>query len=150
MIDRSSIGREFPAVQARVEADGVRAFARSIGETDPIYFDHDAAVARGYRGIPAPPTYAFCLKLNTVSPEHTLESLGVHAGSGQLLHAEQSFSYKQPICVGDELTFRERVADVYEKKGGSLIFIVLETIVSNSQGQEAQRIRHTEVLRVDA
>jgi hypothetical protein len=150
MIDRSLIGYEFPPTHARVEAAGVSAFARAIGETDRVYFDRDEAIARGYRNIPVPPTYAFILKHCSADPESRLATLGITGGSGKLLHAEQSFSYKAPIVVGDQLTFRERVADIFEKKGGSLIFVVLETVVTNDRGQEAAIIRHTEVLRVDA
>jgi acyl dehydratase len=149
MIDRSLVGHTFQPVHTRVDADGVRRFAAAIGDTDPVYYDEAVAIERGFRSIPIPPTYVFSLKHHALSPEHALETLGIDAGSGKLLHAEQSFSYHRPICVGDELTFVERVADVYEKKGGSLRFMVLETIVTDQFDEEVAAIRHTEVLRVD-
>jgi hypothetical protein len=152
-VDRSNIGKCFPTVRASVDAAEIGAFARAIGETDPVYFDHSAAVARGHRSIPAPPTFAFCLKMRhqSESPEQLLWSaLGGDGRGMTLLHAEQSFVYESTICAGDALTFEERIADIYEKKAGALVFIVLETRVANQRGEPVARIRHTEVARRDA
>lgn len=150
MLDRSIIGREFPTVSVTVERDAVRRFARAIGETNAIFFDEAAARTDGYRSVPIPPTYVFCLKHAASSPEDVLRSLGVEGESGKLLHAEQSFEYLAPICAGDRISFCERVADVYEKKDGALVFIVLETIVSDAEERRVAVIRHTEVVRRDA
>jgi acyl dehydratase len=150
MLDRSVIGRELPSVSVTVELDAVRRFAGAIGETNQIFFDEAAARASGYRSVPIPPTYVFCLKHAVSSPDDVLRSLGVEGESGKLLHAEQSFDYVAPICAGDRLNFRERVADVYEKKDGALVFVVLETVVSDDDGRRMAVIRHTEVVRRDA
>jgi acyl dehydratase len=149
MLDRSVIGREFPTVSVTVELDAVRRFARAIGETSPVFFDDAVARAQGYRGVPIPPTYVFCLKHAVSSPDGVLRSLGVEGESGKLLHAEQSFEYVTPICAGDRLSFHERVADVYEKKGGALVFIILETLVNDADERRVAVIRHTEVVRTD-
>lgn len=148
-LDRSVIGREFPPTFAVVEAEAARGFARAIGETNPVFFEEAAALAQGYRGLPIPPTYAFCLKHLGAAPDGVLRTLGVEGGSGKLLHAEQAFEYLIPICAGDRLCFRERVADVFEKKGGALTFIVLETQVTDERQQLCAVIRHTEVIRRD-
>jgi hypothetical protein len=145
--DRSIIGREFPPCSAVVEAEAVRRFARAIGETNAVFFDEAAARAQGYRGLPIPPTYVLTLKHAVSSPDSALRALGVESGSGKLLHAEQAFEYLQLTCVGDRLCFRERVADVFEKKGGALVFIVFETRVTDERERPVALIRHTEVLR---
>lgn len=150
MLDRSIIGREFPTLTVTVEVDAVRRFASAIGETNAVFFDEATARAEGYRSLPIPPTYVFCLKHAVSSPDGVLRSLGVEGESGKLLHAEQSFEYVAPICAGDRISFRERVADVYEKKDGALVFIVLETTVSNADERRVAVIRHTEVVRRDA
>jgi acyl dehydratase len=137
-------------VSVTVELDAVQRVARAIGETNPVFFDEAAAHAEGYRSIPIPPTYVFCLKLAVAGPEAALRSLGVEGESGKLLHAEQSYEYLEPICAGDRISFRERVADVYEKKGGALVFVVFETLVSDADRRRLAVIRHTEVIRRDA
>jgi acyl dehydratase len=149
-VNHSNIGKQFPAVRALVDAGDIRAFARAIGETDPKYFDERAALAAGYRSIPAPPTFAFCLKLKhqSESPDKLLWSvLGIDGAGVTLLHAEQSFAFESAICAGDALNFEEHVADIYEKKGGALVFIVLETRVTNQRGEQVARFSHTEAAR---
>ena len=150
MLDRSVIGREFAPTHAVVEREALRRFARAIGESNAVFFDEAAARAQGYHSLPVPPTYLFCLKHAGASPDIALRALGVEGGSGKLLHAEQSFEYLLPVCAGDRLTFRERVADVFEKKGGALVFIVLETEVRDATERTVAIIRHTEVIRRDA
>jgi acyl dehydratase len=149
-LDRSNIGKRFPAVHASVEAGEIRAFARAIGETNPVYFEESAALARGYRSIVAPPTFAFCLKMKhqSESPERLLWSvLGTDGEGITLLHAEQSFVYESAICAGDALTFEEHIEDIYEKKGGALVFVVLETRATNQRGERVARFKHTEAAR---
>jgi acyl dehydratase len=150
--DSAVIGKRFPTRQGRVEPEAIARFARALGETNPIYFDSASAIAKGYRAIPAPPTYAICVKMahQQQNPEQLLwDVLGIDGKGVTLLHAEQSFGYRAPICAGDLLTFEERVADIYEKKNGSLVFVVLETTVGNQLGEAVGVIRHTEVARFE-
>jgi acyl dehydratase len=151
-LDRSNVGKRFPAVKASVDAGEISAFARAIGETNSVYFDESAALAKGYRSIVAPPTFAFCLKMKhqSESPESLLWSvLGTDGRGITLLHAEQSFVYESAICAGDALTFEEHIADIYEKKGGALVFVVLETRVTNQLGERVACFTHTEAARRD-
>ena len=54
MLDKNLIGHEFPSFTAEVEKGRLKFFAKAIGETDPIYTDEAAALAAGYRALPAP------------------------------------------------------------------------------------------------
>jgi acyl dehydratase len=152
-LDRSNVGKRFPAVKASVDAGEISVFARAIGETNSVYFDESAALAKGHRSIVAPPTFAFCLKMKhqSESPDRLLWSvLGMDGRGMTLLHAEQSFVYESAICAGDALTFEEHIADIYEKKGGALVFVVLETRVTNQLGERVASFTHTEAARRDA
>ena len=53
---RAQIGSESPPWIHEVTTTSVRAFARGVGYTDPVYFDVDVARKAGYRSLPAPPT----------------------------------------------------------------------------------------------
>ena len=77
-----------------VERGRLRAFARSIGETDPIYHDVDAARAAGHRDLLVPPTFFFSMTLETDEPFGYLKTLGVDLRF--VLHGEQSFDYQRP------------------------------------------------------
>lgn len=132
MIDRQSIRKIHIQHSTEVEKGRLRFFAKAIGETNPTYFDEQAAQEAGYSSLPAPPTYTFCLQLDAPRPFGFLEDLGVDMS--RVLHGEQSFTYHAPICAGDRITLETRISDVYEKKGGALEFIVLDTTCRNQSG----------------
>ena len=98
MIDKSWIGHELPPHSALVEAGRLRLFAKAIGETDPMFSDEAAARAAGHRGLPAPPTMAFCLDMDVPDPFGYLAEMGVPVQN--ILHGEQSFTYHAPIHAG--------------------------------------------------
>lgn len=131
MVGKEAIGRTFGPYVGTVDANRLRFFAKATGETRPEYLDRAAARAAGWRDLPAPPTYPFCLQmLDTPDPLDWPAKLGVQME--RALHGEQSFVYHQPICAGDVITFEIRVTDVYDKKEGALTFVVDEM-----QGRDA-------------
>ena len=52
---RAEIGKESAPWTCEVDKTAIRMFARSVGHTDPIYYDEAAAKAAGYRSLPCPP-----------------------------------------------------------------------------------------------
>ncbi|HUD51640.1 MaoC family dehydratase N-terminal domain-containing protein [Parvibaculum sp.] len=145
MIDRKFIGYEFAPAIAEVEKGRLRFFAKATGNADPIYFDEEAARAAGYKSLPVPPTFFFCLEMERDNPMDFLELLGVDLG--RVLHGEQSFVYHAPVCAGDHVTFRSRISDIYDKKGGALEFIVMETEGRNQDGLHVVDMRRSIVVR---
>lgn len=144
MIDKKIIGMSFPKHSATAEAGQLRFFAKAIGETDPVYFDESAARAAGHPGLPVPPTFLFSMNL-TRPPSNWREEAGIELA--RVLHGEQSFTYHRMAYAGDTLTFDAKVADVYEKKGGALDFLVTEIKVSNQRGEHIADIRGVTVQR---
>ena len=64
-----------------------------------------------------------------------------------MLHGEQRFTYHAPVVVGDMLTFRSHVTDIYDKKGGALTMVVVETAVTNQRGEHVVDTARTIVVR---
>ena len=59
-IDReSALKHPIAPVPFDVERGRLRFFARTIGLTDPVYFDVEAARGPGHRDLPAPPRESF-------------------------------------------------------------------------------------------
>lgn len=145
MIDRNYIGHEFPPHSAQVEAGRLRLFAKATGETDPVFSDEGAARAAGHPGLPAPPTFSFCLDMDVPDPFAYLAEMGVPVQN--VLHGEQQFTYHAPIHAGDTLTYRSKVADIYDKKGGALEFIVKDTRVENQHAALVAEMRAVVVVR---
>ncbi|HCF6450021.1 MaoC family dehydratase N-terminal domain-containing protein [Pseudomonas aeruginosa] len=145
MADKSLIGRSLGVTTAEVEKGRLRFFAKAIGETNPVYSDEAAAKAAGYKSLPVPPTLLFCLQGEGRDLGEFLALL--QWDLGRILHAEQEFSYHKPAVAGDVLTFDTRVADVYEKKGGALQFVVQDTRVTNQDGEHIADLRCSLVQR---
>jgi acyl dehydratase len=140
------IGAAIGSVTVEVEKGRLRSFARSIGETRAVYLDEDAAQAAGFRSLPVPPTYLFCLEmLDSDAPLQWLTDLGVDLL--HILHGEQRFEYTGTAVAGDTLTFTSRLGDVFEKKNGALRFYVKETQVTNQGGDDVATLKSTIVVR---
>ncbi|MFC0241768.1 MaoC family dehydratase N-terminal domain-containing protein [Rhodopseudomonas telluris] len=146
MVDQSAVGLRFTPVTAAVEPGRLRYFFETLGENNSLYRDPAAAKAAGYKGIPIPPTYLFCLEmLDNEKPFEFLTALDIDLG--KVLHGEQSFAYHAPVVVGDTLTFQSSVASVADKKGGAMTLIVVETAVTNQDGVHVADTARTIVVR---
>ncbi len=145
MLDTRHIGAKLPAFTTTVEAGRLRFFAKATGQDDPVYTDDDAARAAGHRGLPVPPTFFFCLEMDSPRPPAMRELLGIDIG--RVLHGEQGFTYHAMACAGDVLRFEPRITDIYAKKGGALEFVVRETRVSDAAGNLVAEMRAVTVVR---
>jgi acyl dehydratase len=145
MADKSMIGRVMSRGTVDVEKGRLRFFAKAIGETDPVYIDESAAHDAGHPALPVPPTFLFCLNSETSDLVATLKSLNMDLA--RILHAEQSFTYHRMAYAGDTLSFETKLADVYEKKGGALQFVVQETRVTSQKGEHIADLRGVIVQR---
>lgn len=131
MIDRKFIGHTLPPFTVEVEAGRLRFFAKAIGQkeaTDVV-----------------PPTFLFCLEMESPDPAAMRNLLGIDYR--KILHGEQGFVYHRLARAGDRLTFRQRIEDIYDKKGGALEFVVRRTGVSNQQGEPVADLRCVTVVR---
>jgi acyl dehydratase len=146
MVDQSAVGRSFTPVTAQVEPGRLRYFLNTLGETNPVYRDAEAARGAGYAATPIPPTYLFCLEMmDAPDPFEFLRALDIDLA--RVLHGEQSFSYHAPVVVGDTLTFKSKVISVTDKKGGAMTLIVVETTVTNQHGAHVADTSRTIVVR---
>lgn len=145
MIDRRHIGHTLPPFQVQVEAGRLRFFAKATGQTDPVYLDEAAARDAGHPGLPVPPTFLFCLEMESPNPAAIRELLGMDYRS--LLHGEQGFTYHAMAYAGDTLRYQQRIDDIYDKKGGALEFVVRNTRVTNQRDELVVELRCVTVVR---
>jgi MaoC dehydratase-like protein len=147
-----------------VEAGHIMMFARSVGDPNPVYTDPDSDAARAVGGVIAPPT--FVQASAQYDPDYPLrpkvgqpwfgsgkaasglrrESSGGGGGGGRSggggrgtgLHAEQHYTYHQPLHAGDVLTAATRPGETWEKEGrraGKLVFTESITEYRNEAGE---------------
>lgn len=128
-----------------VEASHIMMFARSVGDTNPIYHDAEYAAGTEPGAIIAPPTFAqssaqfdpdYFLRPHPdkdwfgsgknpsgLKPKKDGEKSGGGGGGG--LHAEQHFEYHRHPKAGDVLTAEVKPGKTWEKEGkrsGKLVF----------------------------
>lgn len=128
-VDRErALALPFPELAFTVERGRLRAFARAIGEQDPIYVDVAAARAAGHPDLPVPPTFAFSMGLEQPNPFWYLDALDIDLP--RILHGEQRFRYHALAHAGDELQLSTRIADCYSKRDGALDFLEIITEVT--------------------
>jgi acyl dehydratase len=130
------IGRVLSSGSATVTAESIAAFARALGDENPLYVDADAARRGPFGTLVAPPTYPIAFMTQAMAGGmDTFLELGLDFMT--LVHGEQEFEYVRPIRAGETLTLTGRIADIYEKSGSSgiLDFVVLETEARAAAGE---------------
>ncbi|WP_370617701.1 MaoC family dehydratase N-terminal domain-containing protein [Mumia sp. Pv 4-285] len=146
-LDDQIIGTRVPEHTAEVERGRLRFFAKATGQRDPVYSDVEQARAAGHPDLPVPPTFLFCLNMETPEPFALYTTLGIDPRT--ILHGEQAFDYHAMAYAGDVLSFATHVSDVYSKKGGALQFLVRTTEVTRD-GEPIATLRSTAVIREPA
>lgn len=137
-------GYSWPESTVDVERGRVAMFAKAIGETDPIYFDVEAASAEGHPDLLAPPTFVFGLDLEHSDTLGVLEAHGVNLSA--VLHGEQRFSYHKPVHAGDKLTLTAEFTDYYSKRNGELEFLIRRSEF-RSDGELVAELESVSVIR---
>lgn len=142
-IDRSLIGSVSEPYTVEVEKGAIAKFATAIGDSNPVYFDPDAAKAQGYPGIIAPPTFPVSF-MPAEEPVWTRD-----LDRRRILAGEQSFHYERPIVVGDVLTCRAHFLDVQDKEGrsGKMELLLQEVRGVDAAGGLVFRHRKTTIYR---
>lgn len=126
---RKCIGMGSEPVVNVVEKGAVRKFAEAIGDHNAIYWDEETGKRSMHDNMLAPPTFPRTFDYGEIE-------LFELPTSG-LIHGEQTFTYFQPIKVGDQLACSFEVKDVSDKIGstGRLVFVVMEQKGQSLQGE---------------
>lgn len=114
MIGKELIGLESEPVQLKIRIEEMRRFAEAAG----IQLDDRV-----------PATFVGTLIQSNIG--------GFELPIPGTIHGEQKISYHRPLLIGDSLTYKRRVKDVYERSGksGNLSFVVIETTGYDFSGE---------------
>lgn len=141
---KAQIGKESPPWNYEFTTTSVRAFARGVGYTDPVYYDVEAAKAAGYRNLPAPPCYLGTPVFIPGKSDDTFSGPTEGAmdffqfGLVNVLDGGTEIEYFDTICAGDTLTGTSKLSDltVRESKAlGQMLIISSEKTYKNQDGK---------------
>ena len=142
---KAAIGKPAAPWPYEITTTSVRAFARGVGYTDPVYYDVAAAKAAGYRSLPVPPTY---LGTPVFIPGRSHDTFSapfegqptLHHGLKNVLDGGTEIEMFEQICAGETLTAVTRIADLKARESGRLgkmLIVASETSFTNAEGKLA-------------
>ena len=118
-------GRSYPPTPSYVVSRAkIRELAEAVQATDPAHTDVEAARARGYADVIAPPTF-----LVSVAQQGEAQAiLDPDAGIDftRLVHGEQKFVHHRPAVAGDEVTATTTVERVRQAGGHAMVTLVTQ------------------------
>jgi acyl dehydratase len=132
---RALVGLESNRAALEVERGAIRTFARSTGETNPIYYDVEAARAAGHPDLPAPPAFLgrFVYTPGVSDPtfsgpveEHRIAP----ADFPKELHGSTRLRMHRRVYAGERLFVTNRVAGLSERDGRLGRMLIVDTVAT--------------------
>ncbi|HEY6397647.1 MAG TPA: MaoC family dehydratase N-terminal domain-containing protein [Solirubrobacteraceae bacterium] len=142
-VDTNAIGKTYPPDVYAVGREKIREYAAAVGETDPRYFDLDAARAAGYSDLVAPPMFAVVYGMRALAPAAFDPEVGMNFA--MTVHGGQEFHWERMVVAGDEISTTASVKGIEER--GGMGFYVFETASVNQRGESVCTGIWTNIVR---
>ncbi len=126
-----AVGKRYEPVVYAVGREKIREYAAAVGETDPVYFELEAARAAGYADLVAPPMFAAVYSAPALRPAILDPAVGIDFA--MMVHGGQEFVWGAPVVAGDEITTAARITEISERSG--MGFYVLASESENQHGE---------------
>ena len=137
LFKRETKGKSLPPVTVSVERGRIRFFAQVLGETDPIHLDLDEARAKGHPDLVAPPSFFMVVEALANEERRRRGEVALAELIGcdyrYLLHGNEHYDYEQLIFAGDEVSLTTSIVDFYDKKGGAMEFVSIESVIEHAE-----------------
>lgn len=135
IFDRSTAGHITPPVDVTLERGAIAFFAETIGETNPIHFDVDAARSAGHPDVVAPATYPVVVGTFAGNESARKGSPGIldliKADMRHLLHGTESYTYHGTMYAGETVSVVNEVLGFVDAKGGKLEIAQVATRITH-------------------
>jgi MaoC dehydratase-like protein len=114
MVDQIHKGREFATFTYTIERGKLNEFLQAIGDDNPAYHTDDP---------PLPPTFATVFTFwGGMRLDGVLRQIGVEMWN--VIHSEQEYQLEAGIHIGDTVSGRAKIADIYAKAGMEFVEIL--------------------------
>jgi acyl dehydratase len=140
-----AVGFETNETVHEVDRVSIKWFAKAVGDTNPIYYDREAARREGFTDIPAPPSFPTTFR----DEEDVRLRERVGFDFRKLVHGQQEYEMPRPLFAGEVLRVKHKVVNIYTKEGksGAMIMVEMETTGRRPDGSVAYIGRSTVVQR---
>ena len=137
--DPALINRTFETTDpVPVTREKIAKFCTSIGETNPLFTDDEAAKKGPYGGVIAPPSYATVFR----NGRHFFQHVPRFGRAG--FDAGKDVEFVAPIRPGDTISLSSAVKEIYDKTGrsGTMVFVVVRSTLRNQNSEVVAHIDH--------
>lgn len=148
------LSRELVETSDPVSMRQIKAYIAAVDDWDPLYFDEDAA-RKGPIGKITAPAMFYSAPLRPIVSESDLMEDGQHKTiaspgiNGRSIAAGNEVEFYKPLHIGDIVTGKTHITDVYAKQGrsGAMVFQVRKTTYANQNGDVLAIERTTLIFR---
>ena len=150
-VRKKYIGTEIAKIRGRypVEYDPIRRHCHMVDDNNPLYLDPEYAKSTEHGAVLCPPSGWLALYFASLGPwPAVFEPLLpiVPAPGKRIVNMIQEVEWSAHIKIGDQLSIRRRVADIYQKGitiDPEAVWIVAEAIITNQRDETVCVIRNT-------
>lgn len=142
-VNTAAIGKSYGPTTYAVGREKIREYASAVGETNPLYFDVEAATAAGYADVVAPPMFAVVFASRSVTPALFDPEVGINFA--MMVHGSQEFRWGPLVVAGDEITTETTIKDIADR--GGMAFYVFESVSVNQAGATVCTGTWTNIVR---
>jgi acyl dehydratase len=150
-VRRKYVGFETAEVRGRypVEHDPIRRHCHMVDDNNPLFLDSEYAKTTAQGAVLCPPSGWLALYFASLGPwPAVFEPLFpiVPTPGKRIVNMSQEVEWSARINVGDHLSVRRRVADVFQKAVSldpEAVWIVAEAIITNQREERVCVIRNT-------
>ena len=138
-----AVGKTYPTTTYAVGREKIKEYALAVGETEPLYLDHEAARAAGHADVIAPPMFAVVYGAKAMIVPLFDPEVGIDFA--HMVHGAQEFRWGSLVVAGDEIETTASVKDISQRAG--MKFFVFETASVNQRGETVCTGTWTNIVR---
>lgn len=150
-VRRRFIGLEFAESRGRypVEHDPIRRHCHMVEDMNPLFLDPDYARRSRWGAVICPPSGWLAMYFASLGPwPPVFEPLlpVVPTPGKRIVNMAQEVEWFDVIRVGDHLSVKRRIADIYQKPisiDPEAVWVVSESIIRNQNGKVVCVVRNT-------
>lgn len=154
---REWLGRSTSFQPWDASATDIRRFAHSIGATDPVHFDSDAARRAGYPDIVAPYAYYTVIRhgapnlvaLSDLADDGVAEDMVPPTTATRRMAGETTATFVRRIVAGDKITLTKTLSGMDEKAGrsGPLLLLTYTLRYADQDDRDVVREQFVRIMR---